>query len=61
MSADVTGPVTAVEVRAVVDQLHGLVARTAEHGQQAFHFVLAMAAESLVDNLEVAEHWGDDE
>ncbi|THD06466.1 hypothetical protein [Rhodanobacter lindaniclasticus] len=54
MNVDACGPVTPAEVLAVVQELEGLSARAAEHGQQMFHFVLSMGAESLADNLQVA-------
>lgn len=61
LTADSCGPVTPGEVAAVVAELQGLAARAAEHGQQAFHFVLSIGAESLADNLSTADAWDDDE
>lgn len=61
MSNDETGPVSVAEVTAVVDRLRGLSARAADNGQQSFHFVLSMGAESLADNVEQVAHWGDDD
>lgn len=61
MNVDAAGPVAAGEVLDVVCQLEALAARAAEHGQQMMHFVLAMGAESLADNLGQADDWeGDD-
>jgi len=61
MSDFLTGPVSVGEVQAIVDQLRVLTARSADCGQQMFHFVLSMAAESLEDNIEQAADMEDDE
>ncbi len=45
----------------MVTQLRAMSERAVEHGQGMFHFVLAMAAESLADNVEVADVLGDGE
>lgn len=61
MSSDQTGPVSVAEVSAIVAQLRELTARAAENGQQMFHFVLSMGAESLADNIENAADMGADD
>lgn len=61
MNADFSGPVTVAEVCDVVTQLRAMSERAVDHGQGMFHFVLAMAAESLADNVEVADVLGDGE
>lgn len=61
MSVEATGPVSVGEVQAVVVQLREMSARAAECGQEAFHFVLAMGAESLADNLESAADMDNDD
>lgn len=54
MNDDFCGPVTTAEVLAVVEQLQSMSNRAADNGQGMFHFVLAMAAESMADNIAVA-------
>jgi hypothetical protein len=54
MSIEQTGPVTVAEAEAVVVTLRTLAERAAEHRQATFHFVFAMTADSLADNVETA-------
>ncbi|MGN6236987.1 hypothetical protein [Dyella sp.] len=54
------GPVTLTEVQAVVDQLRELAQRSAENGQQMFHFVFSLGADSLADNLDAASDLDDE-
>lgn len=60
MSSDAVGPVTVAEVMEVVGVLRVLADRAAETGQQMFHFVLSVGAESLADNMENAVDMEDD-
>jgi hypothetical protein len=53
--------VSAAEGVAIASQLRELADRAEQNGQQLLHFVYAMAAESLTDNLaNAAEMDGDD-
>ena len=54
MTHEFEGPVSAGEVREIVEQLRDMSARAQQNGQQTFHFVLSVGAESLADNLAIA-------
>lgn len=47
-----TGPVSYAETQAIVTQLRDLAVRAESNRQRVFHFVLAVGAESLQDNLD---------
>lgn len=60
MLTEANGPVSPAETQAVIAELQGLYARAAEHEQTFLAMALAIAAESLADNIETAVEWGDD-
>ena len=54
MTHEFEGPVSAGEVRQVIEQLRDMSGRAQQNGQQTFFFVLTVGAESLSDNLAMA-------
>ena len=54
MAHEFEGPVSAGEVREVIEQLRDMSARAQQNGQRVFHFVLSVGADSLADNLAMA-------
>lgn len=58
--SDHAGPVTLTDAQAVVELLRELAHRSAENGQQMFHFVFSVGAESLADNLHAASDLDDE-